>query len=580
MFAVPLGSPVPRLDLAIGRIDTPVSAFAGDLVPVTVTVRRQDVVEGEDSGREIDLEQVRVRLVNADTQEVIEEKTLAGVGLGNPLLLQARAEIAGALNLKVEVAYQGDTSTVQSEIAVSNNSREVSVAMVDRPMKVLYVEGTARWEYRFLVSMLKREESIDSSILLTDADREFVQEGNTPISRFPQTAEEIRPYDVIIIGDVHPRFFSDHQLRLIREHVATRGAGLLWIGGERHAPGRYAGSELELLLPMVNPSGVGRLIPTTGFDVPVKPTQAAEQLSLLRLSLKRDNETESGVSEWPSDLPPFRWAQDLGALRPGARTLATAVGMVTAATGEQAPLVVLYRFAGGEVIYVGTDETWRWRRAGGEVYFEQFWIQLIRKLGRTRVQQLDDRAKFTVAPPSVDLGATQLVELTIDDPALLRDVPKRVAVMIYQRVGANEAGEPVAEIELRPTGFQGDLASGARAVYQATWRSDQPGRFLFKVTEPLLESLELVAPAEVRDPAEELSRAATDHERLARLANATGGVVVPLNDLAQLEQLVPDRSREITSETRQPLIHTLFALLVLIVLLTLEWALRRGLRFV
>ena len=143
-----------------------------------------------------------------------------------------------------------------------------------------------------------------------------------------------------------------------------------------------------------------------------------------------------------------------------------------------------------------------------------------------------------------------------------------------------EALTAVGEVELRPTGFQGDLDSGARATYQANWRSDQPGRFVLNVTEPLLESLELQAPAEVRDPAKELARAATDHDRLIRLAKGTGGAVIELSDLARLETLLPDRSRELTSETRQPLTNTLLALLVLITLLTLEWGLRRGLKLV
>ena len=587
VFSVPLGSAVPRLDLAIERVDAPVSAFAGDLVPLSVTVRRQDITPGEEDGRAIDPGEVKVRLVNADTGEVLDEQTLAEAGFGSPLRLQAQTEDPGELNLAVKVDYEGrTTATVKSEIAVRNNTKAVSIAMVDRPIKVLYVEGTARWEYRFLVSMLKREESIDSSILLVDADREFVQEGNTPISRFPQTAEEIRAYDVIMIGDVHPRFFSDRQLRLIREHVATRRAGLLWIGGERHTPNLYAGSDLELLLPMAAPSSVGRLVPAEGIDVPVEPTDTATELNLLRLSLKRGDAEGPDRAEWPTNLPPFRWAQDLGTLRPGARPLAHATGLVNPATDTPAPLVVLYRFGGGEVIYVGTDETWRWRRVGGEVYFEQFWIQLVRKLGRTRVQQIDDRARFAVAPPTVDLGATQLVELIIDDPALIRDAPPSVRVDVQPAVDEPAEGEEaqtpetLGVIELRPAGFQGDLASGARAVYQASWRSDRPGRFVLKVTEPLLEALELEAQAEVRDPAQELARAATDHPRLIALAGGTGGAVIPLDNLAQLEALVPDRSREITSETRQKLTNTLFALLVLLGLLTLEWALRRGLKLV
>lgn len=580
VFSVPLGSALPRLDLAVQRVDAPVSAFVGDLVPLTVTVRRQDIIPGEDEALNIDPTKVIVRLIDADTGDVVDERTLEEDGFNSPVRLQARSELAGELNLRAEVSYEGGLKDVQAEIATSNNSRAVSIAMVDRALKVLYVDRV-RWEYRFLVPMLKREESIDSSILLVDADRSFVQEGDTPLSRFPITAEEIRPYDVIMIGDVHPRFFSDQQLALIREHVATRRAGLLWVGGDRHTPNLYAGTDLELLLPMTTPSAVGRLVPAEGIDVPIQPTKAAEELNLLRLSLKRSDEVGSPLAEWPDNLPPFRWAQDLGTLRPGARPLAHALGMVNPTTGEPAPLVVLYRFGGGEVIYVGTDETFRWRKVGGEVYFEQFWIQLMRKLGRTRLQQVDDRARFVVSPPAVDLGATQLAELVIDDPALIRSAPQSVRVQVLARgVTDEDALTTVGEIELRPTGFQGDLDSGARAVYQANWRSDRPGRFVLRVAEPLLESLELEAPAEVRDPAQELARAATDHDRLIRLAKGTGGAVIELNKLAQLENLVPNRSRELTSETRQPLTNTLLALLVLLGLLTLEWALRRGLKLV
>ena len=580
VFGVPLGSAVPRLDLAVQRIDAPVSAFAGDLVPLTVTVNRQDLLPGEDTALPIDPANVVIRLIDNDAGDIVDERTLAEDGFNQPVRLQARSDLAGDLNLRAEVSYRGRITGAQAEIATNNNSRSVSIAMVDRALKVLYVDRV-RWEYRFLVPMLKREESIDSSILLIDADRGFVQEGDTPLSRFPLTAEEIRPYDVIVIGDVHPRFFSEQQLSLIKEHVATRRAGLLWIGGDRHTPNLFAGTELELLLPMTTPSAVGRLVPATGFEVPIQPTGVAKELNLLRLSLKRDDGADTALPEWPSNLPPFRWAQDLGTLRPGARTLAHALGMVSPATGEPSPLVVLYRFGGGEVIYVGTDETFRWRKVGGEVYFEQFWIQLMRKLGRTRLQQVDDRARFAVSPPAVDLGATQLVELIIEDPALIRSAPQQVRVeVLAQSQTDKEELIPVGEVELRPTGFQGDIDSGARATYQANWRSDRPGRFVLRVTEPLLETLELDAPAEVRDLAQELARAATDHDRLTRLANGTGGAIIELTNLAQLENLLLDRSRELTSETRQPLTNTLLALLVLLGLLTLEWGLRRGLKLV
>lgn len=577
VYAVPLGSATPRLDLAIERVDLPRSAFVGDLVPVAVTVRRQDLSPGVVDGVEIDPADVQVNLINATTGEIYDTTTLDDTGFGSPVRLQVQSDEAGDLDLSVEVVYtgqpSGENAAALQEIATSNNQQLASVELISRPMKVLYVEGAPRWQYRYLTTMLKREQSIDSSILLVEADREFVQEGDSPITHFPQTADELRPYDVIIIGDVHPRFFSDRQLGLIREHVSARGAGLLWIGGPRHTPAFYQGSDLALLLPMTSPGSVGRLVPSDGRTVAVQPTDDAKLLNLMQLSLNRGDLDSASEPDWPEDLPPLYWAQDLGPLQPGAKTLAIAPGLVNESTGDASPLVVLYRYGAGEVIYVGTDETWRWRKAGGEVYFEQFWIQLVRKLGRQRVQQADDRAQFVVSPPVVDLGASQLAELTIDDPALIATAPPKVTARVY--LAGDEASGPIGEIELRPAGFTGEAGSVARATYSTTWRSDRPGRFVLKVTEPLLEVLELQAPAEVRDPAQELARAATDHGRLTRLASATGGAVIPLSDLNQLQTLVADLSREISTETRQPLTHTLLALGLILGLLTLEWVLRR-----
>ena len=113
-----------------------------------------------------------------------------------------------------------------------NNTARIRLELIDRPIRVLYVEGYPRWEYRYLKNMLMREKSILSSILLLSADRGFAQEGDVPITRLPGDAEEIEPFDVIIVGDVPSSFFSAAQLSLIRDHVGARGAGLLWVGGD------------------------------------------------------------------------------------------------------------------------------------------------------------------------------------------------------------------------------------------------------------------------------------------------------------------------------------------------------------
>ena len=86
--------------------------------------------------------------------------------------------------------------------------------------------------------------------MLISADRDFAQEGNQPITRLPRSPEEFAQFDLIILGDVPSGFFSPEQLDMIRDHVAIRGAGLLWIGGERSTPSSYSATVLADLLPM------------------------------------------------------------------------------------------------------------------------------------------------------------------------------------------------------------------------------------------------------------------------------------------------------------------------------------------
>ena len=93
-----------------------------------------------------------------------------------------------------------------------NNRLERKVFVREaKVIKVLYVEGYARYEYRFLKSLLEREsekekgnKTIDLKALLVDADPEYANEDKSAIVDFP-TREELNAYDVVIWGDIDPR---------------------------------------------------------------------------------------------------------------------------------------------------------------------------------------------------------------------------------------------------------------------------------------------------------------------------------------------------------------------------------------
>src|SRR5205814_1067005 len=62
--------------------------------------------------------------------------------------------------------------------------------------------------------------------------------------------EEVMAYDVVLLGDVDPRQFSDAQLQLINDFVAKKGGGFGMVAGLRFSPAAYRNTALEALLPV------------------------------------------------------------------------------------------------------------------------------------------------------------------------------------------------------------------------------------------------------------------------------------------------------------------------------------------
>ncbi|HSW45151.1 MAG TPA: hypothetical protein VLM89_06230 [Phycisphaerae bacterium] len=85
-------------------------------------------------------------------------------------------------------------------------------------------------------------------------------------------------------------------------------------------------------------------------------------------------------------LPTMLWRCPVSELKPAAEVLAEQPGL-DGSPGR--PAIILQRAGNGLVLFVGTDETWRWRYEVGDRYFHQFWAQATMFVGlphRTRNQ--------------------------------------------------------------------------------------------------------------------------------------------------------------------------------------------------
>ena len=542
VFTVALGSNDRIGDAAIVSAESPARAFVRDRVPVEVRVERGGV-----AGK------LAVRLVDTETGAEIARKEIDDAAAEQTVVLDASGDRAGGRKWRAELVSE------RADLVRENDGRELSVELIDRPLRVLYVEGASRWEYRYFKNLLLREKDVESSIMLLSADRDFAQEGNMPIARLPRTKEEFAKYDLFVIGDVPSGFFSPDQLAVMRAEVSERGAGLLWIAGERSTPASWESTPLADLFPFRPPLALEARVGTSI----VRPTSVAERLGVLRLSDDDDG--------WPDVLtspdvqwPRLRYVQSVprGRLKPTAEVLAEAEG-AGAGSVEPTALIARMRFGAGEVVFVATDEIWRWRYGQGERYPERFWVPIVRMLARESLAQGDQRATLSVEPPRAAPGESVVVTLRFSDEETAKSSAGSVPVEV---VGAD--GAPVARLEL--------AREGGSAT--ATMPVEKVGAFRALASDPAFGTASAAFEVVRRD--DELRRGDADHAALAELARRTGGEMLDASTIAKLPELLPRRARETDESVLKALWDTPAALTLVLLLLGFEWIGRRILRLV
>lgn len=607
VFAVPLGADAPLPDLAVRDVVAPRTAFVRDAVPIEVDLEQLGASEAARAQGAV------VELIDQDTGAVLDSKPVewnppregaSDAAATARAVLTTRPARAGQTRWSVRIR---PGPGALPDLIDDNNTSEFTIELVDRPVRVLAIDGYPRWEYRFLKNLLVREQSISAAVMLLAPGRRYLQEGSIVLDALPRSPEEWARFDLVIIGDVWPGVFTPEQLAQLRERIAIGGAGLIWIGGEGSTPGAWAGSELADLLPFTLPERAaaarsGSAIPPFAGPVLMRPTLAADRLGVLRLT---DEPTAgTGGIYWPPVLSSpetgwsmLHWAQriDPATLKPTAEALAVAVPIENGEAAEAGahPLVLSMRYGAGRSLYVATDEIWRWRYGRGDFLPERFWVQMIRLLGRESLARSGKPALLEITPRRGEVDRPAQIELTLLDQALVESAPATMRVRITRKGSVDDRGAPAqtpddaATTELVLTSRAGDgraaAAAGSARDYSATWLPTISGRFRIEAVDPLIAGAGgLSIAAEVWQADDEMRTPQTDHALLARLAESTGGRVLAPGDLAQLldPNVLPKRRLRLAGEPDvETLWDTPLALMLLMLLLTIEWAWRRLLKF-
>lgn len=549
IHTIGVGSWEPQRDLRIDSVWHDDEVFVQDSVTLRVQVEARGVDAAQDATVELrDVESGT--LLSSYRGELTANQRLASWDL------IYRPSGVGRRSLEVRVL------PVAGERDTANNTAIVSIRAHEQKLRVLYVEGYPRYEYRFLKNLLVRDPTLESSCLLLSAAPGFAQEGHRPQTRFPASPEELRTYDVVLLGDVDLRredAISGTQQEWLVEFVSALGGGVGFLAGTDHMPQVVRQTTLEKLLPVA-----------LDTQLAVGPQRAGEAQSP-RITAEGD---ESGLFHFAEDraaqrdiaaaLPGWHYVARVLGAQPGANVLATVAG--GAGPFEAMPVIVMGRYGAGRTLFVGTDDLWRWREYGDDAYYETFWLGAIRALARGRKFGSDRPWRLETDRKRYVLGDPVQVRLTLRD-ASMRYQFGDLGVVVRDAHGAVDR----AGLQLKLPG------SG---VWEGTWEASVAGTLTLAVasdafsgeTEPPSCSIEVQSiDLERREPS-------ADRQMLARIAEQTGGRAFwSTDDLSELAKLIPDRSIQTPADIETPLWDTRLIVLVLTSLLATEWILRRAL---
>ncbi len=559
VISIPLGSDRPLVDLAISRVEVPTNAFVDDVIPVSVTLSIR--------GQAISSPRVQVLLTDTLTGETLDKQTIAPAAWKNnqaTIVLSSRSKVAGKTHWRVQLVSS------LHDILPDNDTQEIHTTLSNRPLRVAYFDGYPRWEYRYIKDMLLQESSIRSSTLLLATNRRYIQEGDIGLGHVPRSEREWADLDVIVLGDMRPDVMSREQLEQLRDHVAQRGAGVVWIAGPGSTPWDWFDTPLADLLPFVSSDPQGRsglTVLTQGCTL--SRTTGSDRLGVLHMGDQLDETWLDQLSDPHAGWSVLRWAVGIedDALKPTAQVLAR---VDDPASGKSWPCVITMRYGAGRIVFVGTDEIWRWRYARGPTLGERFYLPLFRLAGRSSLSRSGRPVLLQASPTTVKTGQPLRLGAILLEQSLVDAAPTTLNVTL-QRLRNDDGPADTTELTL---GREGTGQQAAR--YASNWVPTTPGTYLVTLTDPLLADYDAKTSFIVISPDDELQTPDADHALLADLSAQTSSVVLDATTLASLPEQLPNRSIVVEST---PEIKTLWDnplwLAVLLILLSVEWIGRR-----
>ena len=536
-------------DIAVQKVECKMNLAAKITADVTVYV---DSISYQDRVVPVVLKQ--------DGKEVGRENVvLDSTHGGQKVTIRFKPEKVGQYVL--EASIEPDAA----ERIKENNTATIPIVVTEPKLRVLYIEGTLRWEYKFLHRTLEYDPNIQILSLVKTGEDLFYQQGSIPdvqLTGFPKTKEDLDKFNVLIIGDLDRAHLTNPQLEMIRNFV-NEGGGLLMLGGyNSFGPGGYGGTPVEEVLPVVcGDKSIGQekrpfLLKVTAEGTTHPIFAGCESFFMAG--------KDSGAP-----VPQLLGCVVVARVKPGASVLAVDPDVKS---GKQLlPVVVVQQVGKGRSAAVTADTTWRWefqlRGMGKETPYFKFWGQMVRWLANQEgAKKSNEPGVFAYLDRAFyQPGDKMRLFARVNDDQGQAAKNAHVTAVIN---GPRTKGEKL-EVPAAPTGI---------GEFTTEFDRRDPGKYTMDV-EAGVEGKVLGKASlkfEIAEPIHEFDKLDIDEDMLKKIADNTGGRYFSIINVEQVADVLEQRLNEKSLHIEFPLWNGPLFFLLFIGLITGEWLLRKA----
>ncbi|MFT3786771.1 MAG: hypothetical protein QM770_11490 [Tepidisphaeraceae bacterium] len=520
-------------DVSVISMDVPPIAFKDDAVSVPIMLRAVGV-KGQ-----------HATLTAKLGDEVVARREIAFDADGpRTETIQFTPKADGDRTLTVRV------SPLASEAVLQNNERAEPLSVLSRKIRVLLVDRQPRFDFKFLQAALLRDRRVELKCVLLEGDPEIARAEQTAyLPAFPATLKALAEYDLVVLGDVGPSDLPSDAPKSLHDFISQLGGGFACVAGAARGPAAWNATPLANALPVQATNVTAPAVASAASAL--DRTSAGSASGLLDLSA----DAADDALLWKG-LPGVWWVAPSVRAKPAAQVLVQS--RTTDGTSSR-PVIVLQQYGLGQSLYIGTDELWRWRRNVGDRYYARLWGQFVQRLALAHLLGQNKRTQIAVDGRTFEPGATVVVHARLFDADIHPIVRPSVRA---EATDGNGVSQQITlwQVPDQPGAYRGEFVPSAVGHYSIHMLdTDEPGQ----------------ATLDVVDPSRELTDIALNESLLQQIVNLSGGAFVREEDLAKLPGMIESKRTPVRATVELQLWSSPGVFLTLLLLMCLEWLLRR-----